>query len=111
MLVTRVLRSVLMVAPWSGHSRILTPQHSLAGVDLTGPRPPDCGVSLRGLFEHGEGAEIFGVVTIRHPGYLVVVPVEEARLYGGLEAAEDLYITQLTRLVTCFTTALVRLNL
>ena len=110
-MLTWVLRSLVMVAPWSGHPGVLASQHSLAGVDLTGASPASSRVSLSGLFEHGEGAEIFRVVAICHSRDLIVVPIEETRLYGRFEATEDLNITQLARLVACFTTALVRLYL
>ena len=52
-------------------------------------------------------------MAVGHAGDLVVVPVEETRLYGGLEPAEDLHLAQLARLVTglAATAALVGLNL
>ena len=86
---------------------------SLTAVHLAGPRPAHRAVSLGRLLEHGEGAEILGVVTIRDPGQRVVIPVEETSLDSGLEPREDLLIPQLSWLCASLTasTALVGLNL
>ena len=50
--------SIIISKPRSCHSRVLTSQHSLARVDLTRASSTDGGVGLRGLLEHGEGAEV-----------------------------------------------------
>ena len=52
-------------------------------------------------------------MTVRDPGQRVVVPVEEAGLDSGLEARENLNITQLSWLCAGLTasTSLVGLNL
>ena len=44
-------------------------------------------------------------MAVGHAGDLVVVPVEETRLDGGLEPTEDLHLAQLARLVTRLTAA------
>ena len=74
------------------------PEHGLAAVDLAAAGAAHCGVSLGGLLEHGEGAEVLGVVAVGDAGQGVVVPVEEARLDGRLEPGEDLHVAQLARL-------------
>lgn len=65
------------------------------------------------MLEHGERAEILGVVPIGNSWDLVVIPVEEASLNSWLKSAEYFNVTKLARLVADFTAAisLVGLNL
>ncbi len=71
-------------------------QHRLAGVDLAAAGAGRAGLArLRRTPEHGERAEILGVAAVGHARDGIVVPVQEAGLDGGLEAAEDLDVGEL----------------
>jgi hypothetical protein len=78
----------------------LAAKDGLAGVDLAAAGAGRARFArLRRTPEHGEGTEILGVAAVGHAGDGIVVPVEEAGLDGGLEAAKDLDVGELARFV------------
>ena len=85
------------------HSRILTAQDSLGGVDLAAASSSSWRVSFGRVLEDSKGAKVLWIVTISHARDLVVIPTKKASFDGRLESAEDLDVGQLSRLVACLT--------